>query len=318
MGRSSNNLPVVLLVGKDQYLRREYVDRLKKGVPDLFNYEVLDGGECGAREIISAASTMPFGPGARVVVVRDADGLEESDRKAILEYMADPSPTTRLLLLFDKLDKRSRLFREAHNRGWVRTCSSLAEGKLMRWLREKARDEYGKDLPEDAARLLVDLAGTDMSTLANELEKLSLYVGDRRRVRLEDVEEIVVSTRQHDIWGLVEAIADKDESRALHIYSRLMRRKSDVYGMPGLMRWNLNRIWLVKAMLEKGASQRDISSRLKVGSYKLNDLIKKARSFQEGELHRNYRLLFNADWRMKTGQGDPRGIMERLIIAFCG
>jgi len=308
---------VTFLVGEDDYLKRERVCEQKRESPGPFNHEAFDGGECSAGEIISACSTLPFGTGFRVIVVGNADGLSEKGREALLEYMSDPSPTARLLLLFNKLDRRSRLFREAQKRGWVRSCARLPDGKLAAWLREKARADYGKDLSMAVARSLVELAGPDMNALVNELEKISLYVGDRRDVRAEDVAEIVSARREPDIWALVEAVADKDERRALSIYSRLIRRRSDAYGVPGLLRWNLNRIWVGKEMLKKGASREEIGRSLKISSYRMNNFIRRARLFEERELYRSYRLLLGTDWQMKSGPGDPRGILERLIIVLC-
>lgn len=317
MRSSSTASPVTFLVGEDDYLKRDRVCELKRESPEPFNHEVFDGGECSAGEIISACSTLPFGPGFRVIVVGNADGLSEKGREALLEYMSDPSPTTRLLLLFYKLDRRSRLFREAQKRGWIRPCARLPDGKLAGWLMEKAMADYGKDLSMAAARSLVELAGPDMNTLVNEIEKISLYVGDRRDVRAEDVAGIVSARREPDIWALMGAVADKDEEKALRLFSRLIKHTSDVFGIVGLLRWNMNRIWVGKEMLNKGASAGDLGRRLKVKGYYLSDFIKKARSFREGELYRNYRLLLRADWNMKTGRGDPRSVLERLIMALC-
>lgn len=315
--RHGKRNPVVLLSGEDDYLKREYVARMKEESPDPCGHDYFDGDECSAGDVVSACLTMPFGDGVRLVMVRSADRLLGSGSDILLEYMASPSPTTWLVLLFDKLDRRSKLFREARRRGWVHDCSAGKEGELLAWLKRRVRDEFGKELDPDAARLLIELAGSDRNTLANEVEKLCLFTGDRKAVRREDVEEISVSARQPDIWALMGAVADKDEKRALRVFSRIVRRTSDTGGILGLLRWNINRLWMAREMIQKGVSAKETGRRLKVWGTNLDELMKNVRASREKDLYRNYRLLLKADSQMKTGQGKPLPVLERLIVALC-
>ena len=80
----------------------------------------------------------------------------------------------------------------------------------------------GVKIDADAARELVDALGTNMMMVSNELEKLILYVGDKRMVTLGDVETMVLAAKQRSLYELTDAISSKDRVRALAVLDALL------------------------------------------------------------------------------------------------
>ena len=76
----------------------------------------------------------------------------------------------------------------------------------------------------DGARELVDALGGDMMMISNELEKLILYVGEKKRITLGDVETMVLAAKQRSLYELTDAISSKDRVRSLEVLDAILFR----------------------------------------------------------------------------------------------
>ena len=90
----------------------------------------------------------------------------------------------------------------------------VEESEAVRWIGEYGATRDVK-IDADAARELVDALGGDMMMVSNELEKLILYVGEKKRITLGDVETMVLAAKQRSLYELTDAISAKDRVRAL-------------------------------------------------------------------------------------------------------
>ena len=97
----------------------------------------------------------------------------------------------------------------------------VEEGEAVRWLAEYCATQEVK-IDSDAARELVDALGGDMMMISNELEKLILYVGEKKRITLGDVETMVLAAKQRSLYELTDAISSKDRVRALEMLDAIL------------------------------------------------------------------------------------------------
>ena len=97
----------------------------------------------------------------------------------------------------------------------------VEESEAVRWIGEYGSTREVKIDP-DAARELVDALGGDMMMVSNELEKLILYVGEKKRITLGDVETMVLAAKQRSLYELTDAISSKDRVRALQMLDAML------------------------------------------------------------------------------------------------
>src|SRR5204862_3145506 len=95
------------------------------------------------------------------------------------------------------------------------------ESEGMRWVMDSAGAQ-GVKVETDAARELVDSLGADMLLVANELEKLFLFVGEKKRITLADVETMVLAAKQRSLYELTDAISARDRVRALEMLDAML------------------------------------------------------------------------------------------------
>ena len=108
-------LPVYLALGEDVLKRRTIIDRLRKRVESIgdfeFNHDVFDGQSSSGSEIAISCNTLPFASSLRLVEVSHVDKLSKMDSDVLVAYLSAPCQSTVLLLSGDKLPKNSRLYK---------------------------------------------------------------------------------------------------------------------------------------------------------------------------------------------------------------
>src|SRR5947208_16861116 len=100
----------------------------------------------------------------------------------------------------------------------------VEEGEAVRWIGEYCTTRDVKIEP-DGARELVDALGGDMMMISNELEKLILYAGDKKRITIGYVETMVLAAKHRSLYELTDAISAIDRVFALEVM--------DAYLSPG-------------------------------------------------------------------------------------
>ena len=112
---------VYLLFGEENYLKKQYKDRLTKALiseEDTMNYAYYEGKGIDVREIIDLAETMPFFSERRLIVIENS-GFFKNATPELAEYMKDIPETTYFVFVETELDKRSKLFKAVKDKGRI-------------------------------------------------------------------------------------------------------------------------------------------------------------------------------------------------------
>src|SRR5690242_15860141 len=136
-----------------------------------FNYDVVEGKPSGAR-IVALAQTLPMMAERRMVLVRDLSAMPADEAEPLIAYFAKPSPSTVVVALASKLDKRMKVFAAASKKGYLHVLE--APRQLAPWVRAEAAAR-GVKIEGDAVSRLVEAVGADLSRLALAVEQLGLY-----------------------------------------------------------------------------------------------------------------------------------------------
>ncbi|OYW13483.1 MAG: DNA polymerase III subunit delta, partial [Planctomycetales bacterium 12-60-4] len=197
-------------------------------------------------------------------------------------------------------------------------CSPLKGGDLVRWLNNAANETYGVKLDRDAAALLVELIGEEPGLLDTELCKLSAYVGDRKRISLDDVRGLVGGWRTETTWAMTDAVREGRVSDALDALDQLLHAGEAPQRLLGGIGFVFRKLAhatelarqkpLDQALKDAGVFPRDMSLATaylrRIGRTKAEQIIT---------------ALVTADAGMKGGSRLPERIqMERLLVMLSG
>ena len=213
--------PIYFLMGEEPY----YIDKLteymeanllaedEKG----FNQTILYGRDVSIEDIVSTAKRYPMMAERQVVIVREAQELSRTIDK-LESYAENPMPTTVLVMAYKykTLDKRKKVTKVLDKNGLVYESKKLYENQVGDWLK---RVLAGKKLNIEpkAAAMLVDFLGTDLSKIANELDKLAIILPQGSTVTPDIIEENIGFSKDFNVFELRKAIGEKNIKKAYQI-----------------------------------------------------------------------------------------------------
>jgi DNA polymerase-3 subunit delta len=319
-------LPVYIVAGPERLLRDEVVTALRAaslgGAVAAFNEDKFTAGEVDIDTVISAARTVPLMAPRRFVSVRGAERWETPESESSpLERLADyaqaPVASTCLVIITSKLDGRRRLAQQARKSNFLVSCDSFEERTLPGWIVERCAAK-GHAIDRDVAEMLAAVAGPELSTLDDAIERLSLYVGQGASIDADAVSASVARVRTADTWALVDAVGARDLGRA-------MRTLADAYdprerGLPllGALAWSLRQLARFQAALESGASPDEAARRAgAAGAYRARELARRARGLRPRDIERWLLLLADADLALKSSRRPPDNVLEEMLTRLC-
>ena len=164
---SGSMKPVYLFFGPEAFLKKHYTLRMTEMVPERlqgFNLERLLAEENPVSDIMERAYTMPFAQPPRVIIVQGVDRYSAEDLSEFKDYLSGPNESTCLVLVADKPDFRIGFFKVIKAKGFEINFDPPRGRGLVAWVKNTGA-ERGWAVTEDAARTLIELAGTDLSNL---------------------------------------------------------------------------------------------------------------------------------------------------------
>ncbi len=303
--------PSYLFFGEEEFQMEEAIQALTETLIDpplrSFNLDLLYGDEVETDELIDLASTLPMLSGRRLLLLRRANQLVPGAKKALLNLLRSPPPTTCLVLIAPNTDPKSAFIRNFSQVSTPVQFFPLKEEDVVSWIVRRA-GKWEKRITKEAAHRLWFLVGEDLMTLSNEVEKLSLYVGQRKEIGEEDVLKLHTGGKSYTIFDLTSALGDRNLGRCWRILDALLRAGDSPGGMVAMIARQLSIFLKIKL----GATQN-----LGVHPYYLKDYINQANGFTIKDLEKDLEHLLRADIEIKSGSLEPRLALEFLIYNIC-
>ena len=311
--------PVYGLISPEPFLLSEALEVFYScpafGPNRELNIERFVAGQNPVARVIEAARTLPFLGERRLVVLLELEGLGAKDQGLIVEYIADPTPSTTLVLAGSRLDMRTRLAKALKATGRLHTIPKLYPDKLPGWLEQRAALR-GKHLHPRAARALAELAPAGLGALDGEVEKLAIYVGERREITLEDVQEVVGRTRLAGIFELTDAVAAGELARAMEAWAGLKAAgEAPAVAIAMLERLGGQMLEALR-LLTEGMQPTALGRAMGLPQGAAANIAKAARTRGEQGIRNWLARVTEAEARLKRGEGRD-WVIEGLIVELC-
>jgi DNA polymerase-3 subunit delta len=259
-----------------------------------FNYDVVEGRPKGS-QIVALAQTLPMMAQRRMVFVRDLGLLPADEAQPVIDYLGKPNPSTVLVAVTSKLDKRLKLFAQLAKKGHLHVLD--APRNAVPWAREEAKLKRVR-MDGPAISRLVDTVGNDLSRLSLAIEQLGLYAGDRP-VTSDDVDELIADTRERSVFELTDAIGAADRTRALAAVASLCDQRESAVGVVVMLARHIRQLSLLHACRSHGVPRSEWNSRIGVPPFVVDKLVAQAKHFTPEALATATQRLANADRALK-------------------
>ena len=321
---AGKTIPAVVLLGADSYLRE-----LCRNA--LINTYVSEGtrdwalGRFSARgrgwlDAFERAQTLPMLSPRQVLIVEEVEALEElgdTARDAAVDaleaYLADPAPFTVLVLEASGLDKRLRLFKAlSKNAKTTLIVDLVMDREHAEELAVSTAKEMGVTLDRNAASLLADAVNGEPARIRIEVEKLSVYAQNTKKITSREVEELVLAARKYTVWQLAEMLAGSRREATLEFLDSLIRDGEQPAALVGGLAWMYRKLIEVRE-LPQHVEAWQVTRQLGMQQESAAIALRESRRFTRTQLLEGLVALAEADSLLKSGVKDPRAVLEFLF-----
>jgi DNA polymerase-3 subunit delta len=197
----------------------------------------------------------------------------------------------------------------------------VEEGDAVRWVTDTGAAQ-GVKVEPDAARELVDALGGDMMMIANELEKLELYVGEKKRITLGDVETMVLAAKQRSLYELTDAISARDRAKALEVLDAILSSGDGddaAIGHLYMLAKTFRQMLVIseRNVRDSRALWQVLWQGFRVPPFAADDIIRQARRYKSRrDLTRALRQIARADLALRSNPPSKRLVLENLVLSL--
>jgi DNA polymerase-3 subunit delta len=359
--------PVRLVCGEDDFnVKQRAREIFQKWSEELggMDHETIDAQVSNSGEALKALArlreglnTLPFFGGGKVVWFQNCNFLADdrtASSQSVTETLAElaaelkdfPWQNIRLLVSAGKVDKRKTFYKTLEKIGDVETFAALsiddkdwaskAEDHALRQLKA-----LKKTIGDEALSEIVNNVGPNLRQLSSEVEKLALYVGERPRIEVDDVDAIVTRNKQARAFALGDALGDRDLPRLLRCLDEEMwemkfdGNRSEIgllYGLISKIRAMIflkemqRETWVrsdgdysrFKTQLERIPADKLPQDRrfnpLALNPYILFKALPHARRYSTEELVRAMELLLQCNQRLISSSLDDKLVLQQTLV----
>lgn len=311
--------PIYFFYGEEPFLVERAGRRVMEKAVDPsmkdFNLNIYYGADCKGTEILDTAQTLPMFSQRRVVVVRQADKLPAATQEGLLPYLANPCPETCLLFLAAKPDLRRKFFSELKKQPGSLEFKKLYENRLTPFITGEA-SLHGKKIDGAGAELLAFMVGNNLQELVSQVEKASLYVGDRPVINLADIRAIVSQSKAFSAFELARYMGEKNLARSVATLQAMLHNGDEAPMILGALTSHFRRIWRIRELLDQKLPAAEIGKQLKINSFFLGEQVTQAKRYSVRELRGLFERFYQGDLAVKTGASSAT-VLQGLVFDAC-
>lgn len=310
--------PVYVIQGKDMFLVNKRCEKLLSTLISDDEREmglvVCEADKTEVSTVLDELRTAPFLAERKILLMREADKFISSNSDVLLKYLDKPSSRGVLVMTVSTLRSNTKIAKKIKQVGDFEEIGELKSRDLTGYAVELARNEHGRKLPPDAARLVVEYAGDDPALIANEVAKLAVYVGERDIITPNDISALCGANRHYDVFNVIDAMTSGRTDVAVgRIRDMFVSNKDAEYTVVGAFAFHFRRMFQARAMLDDRIPAGQITKDLRI-YYGADQFLRNLAKWNLNALAEVMKALARIDYEGKTGQARIQIEMEQLVV----
>ena len=322
---------VVIIWGEEGYYKEKITKAVVQttfaAVAERDKEIVVFDKELPLKELETAINSYPFFSGKNMVLIKDPkilkqDKQQESETRKeqqmqLAELLSNLLDFCQIICTVPKLDKRSKFYKTLLPIAAIVESKTIKSYNLRPWLDEQAA-LYGCMWEYGAAELVVEyMAAADnvpLLLLANEIEKLAIYAGTRKKWTRQDVETIFSELPEVSIFALTNAIAEKKTEETLTLLALEEKRGTNVLKVAGIVSSQIRKLWQVKELMEAGYDKTGIANELKLHPFIAQKTMMQSKFFTTASLQKCLTALAQLNMDLRKGGRRFEQLEEILVV----
>ncbi len=312
--------PLYLLMGDEAFLVQEAVGLLKQNSVDVgtqdFNCDVFDTSENSPEQVRDAAEVMPMMSPRRFVVYRGVDELKDKEWEQLFPLLENPVDSTVLVLTCEALDKRKKAYKRLVEKAVVVELKLPYENQVLDWIDYLAHRQQ-LTISREAAQMMRQFVGTNLTEIHNELMKLRDYLGERKQVEAQDVLQVVSQTRVDKIFDLTDAIGRCDKVNALHSLANLLEHGQSEVGVLAMISRHFRILSHLRDGQKEGLNGQRLSTKAGIPQFLLGQYLEQIRHWDEPKIAKTFAVLLDTDRALKSSSVPSHVWLENFVLQTC-
>lgn len=312
--------PVYLLCGEEPY----YIDVISDYIEDNvlgegekeFNLNVLYGRDTDATKVIEYAKRYPMMSSHQVVIVKEAQDMKSIDDLTL--YVEKPLASTILVLCYKykKYDKRKSLAKMVDKKGIYFESAKIYPDKVASWVTDYVQSK-GYTITPKAAILLGDFLGTELSKVANEINKLFISLPKGSNVTETIIEQNIGISKDYNFFEFQEALASRNIEKANKIvnFFNSNPKENPLVKIVIMLFGFYSKVLLCAALPDK--SQGAVASALGIPPFVTRDYVKALSNYSPTKLIEIISILREFDLKSKgvdIGSTAGPDLMKEMVF----
>lgn len=312
--------PIYFFYGDEPYLLGQIPDRFKFSVLDEntfdFNLNIFYGGDTDISIIKDAVETLPVMTMCRLVILKNAQDLKESEWTEIESLFKNPVDSTVFVILADKVDKRKKSIKLIFENAITSEFKKPYDNQVPQWINHLAQNHELK-FSMDATHRLHRLVGNNLSELDNQIQKLKNFVGNKSVIDLKDVNDVVSNSKEESVFDFTRAIGQKDRVTALEQLVQLIDQGQNEVGIVSLLARHMRILLTIRSGLDQGLGGSKLASLAQVPAYFVEGYCDQARVWSIKKIEDALVVLNETDKALKSSPVSSHIWLENMVLKSC-
>lgn len=309
--------PIYFFYGEESYLseqasKRVVTQGLENNLPD-FNYNLFYASDCEVDAVRDAVETLPMMGSRRVVFLKGAHALTDKEWEKMEPLFENPVDSCIFLIQADKIDKRKRSIKKLMDVATSVEFKRPFENQFPEWIKIIAKG-HNVELTGEAVAFIHRMAGGQLRDIDSEIQKLKIYLGDRKRAELADVAQVISRSREDSIFEFVESLARRDRISALYGLVRLLDQGESEIAIVSLIARHLRILGGIHQGMKENLSGPKLAQYVGVSPYFLHQYQEQSRIWSLKRLDEAMLLLADTEKALKSSPLSSHIWLENMIL----
>ena len=234
-------------------------------------------------------------------------------QKRLQAYIANPSPTSVVIIVADDLNGNRKVGKLLRDKTVSVDFTPLDDAALVKWVNDRLA-ELNARMDDRTLRHFISLIGADVRRLTTEVGKLATAALPDTVIDIDLVDSLVSNFREISNFDLTESMITGNKSKAIKVLEKILNDGAEPLALLGLMSYNYRQILMAKDMMERGRDRRDVTRILGGRPSDQEKLMAAARRANFERIKRSVVRLAETDLAIKTSVGGSGIVGSRAQI----
>ncbi len=321
---------IIFLYGEDSYRTKQKLEEIilhyknvhKSGLNlvHLDAKEPFDAaqGKQDFKDLLNNLKTVSMFAEKKLIILKNVFGNAKF-QEDFLKDIKTLKDSKDIIVIYEKesIDQRSKFLKALKKDAKCQEFKLLENRLLRAWLAKEFENCKAKIEPM-AENLLLDYVGNDLWKLQNEIKKLvcfkaGLSAQAEKIIKKEDVELLVKSKIETDIFKTIDALAQKNKKQALLLLHKHIENGDNSLYLLSMIGYQFKNLLIIKELIEKQMPYSIILKNSGLHPFMVKKTYYLCNQFTFAELKKIYQKIFQVDSDVKSGKIDSELALDLLV-----